>query len=155
MKRYCCYLILLLLGLGVAGCSRHASAPMGDPIRTLALLDAQYQQWRGVPYRYGGTDKRGTDCSGFVYRTFLDRFARPLPRTTRAQSRIGQRVSPRALQPGDLLFFKTGRGPYGLHVGIYYTDQTFIHASTRRGVIRSSLRDAYWQRTFWQARRVW
>ena len=61
--------------------------------------------------------------------------------------------SHRAL-PGDLVFFKTGSGESGLHVGIYDTDNQFIHASTSQGVTRSSLDNVYWHKNFWQARRI-
>mgnify|MGYP001417697598 FL=1 len=57
-------------------------------------------------------------------------------------------------QPGDLVFFKTGSGESGLHVGIYDTDNQFIHASTSQGVTRSSLDNVYWNKKFWQARRI-
>ena len=77
-----------------------------------------------------------------------------LPRSTRAQSDIGTRISKDELQPGDLVFFKTGRGENGLHVGIYDSDNAFIHASTSQGVIRSSLDNVYWRKAFWQARRI-
>jgi len=53
-----------------------------------------------------------------------------------------------------LVFFKTGSGQNGLHVGIYDTDNQFIHASTSRGVMRSSLDNVYWRKKFWQARRI-
>nr|WP_309791162.1 NlpC/P60 family protein [Klebsiella sp. SORGH_AS_1025] len=56
--------------------------------------------------------------------------------------------------PGDLVFFKTGSGESGLHVGIYDTDNQFIHASTSQGVTRSSLDNVYWNKKFWQARRI-
>jgi len=56
--------------------------------------------------------------------------------------------------PGDLVFFKTGSGENGLHVGIYDTDNQFIHASTSQGVVKSSLDNVYWNKKFWQARRI-
>ena len=59
-----------------------------------------------------------------------------------------------AVKPGDLVFFKTGSGESGLHVGIYDTDNQFIHASTSQGVTRSSLDNVYWHKKFWQARRI-
>ncbi len=97
---------------------------------------------------------RGVDCSGFVVRTFRDKFALQLPRETREQAEIGTRIDKRDLLPGDLVFFKTGSGESGLHVGIYDTDNQFIHASTSQGVTRSSLDNVYWNKKFWQARRI-
>jgi len=96
----------------------------------------------------------GVDCSGFVLMTFRDKFAMQLPRETRKQAEIGTEIDKDDLLPGDLVFFKTGGGENGLHVGIYDTNDQFIHASTSRGVIRSSLDNVYWKRVYWQARRI-
>lgn len=75
-------------------------------------------------------------------------------RTTVDQTRLGTRIDKSDLMPGDLVFFKTGSGENGLHVGIYDTDNTFIHASTSKGVMRSSMDNSYWRKVFWQARRI-
>ncbi len=78
------------------------------------------------------------------------RFAINLPSScrgeTREQAEIGTRIDKRDLLPGDLVFFKTGSGESGLHVGIYDTDNQFIHASTSQGVTRSSLDNVYWNK---------
>ncbi|WP_034914478.1 MULTISPECIES: NlpC/P60 family protein [Erwinia] len=150
-----CWFLLLIIML--AGCSHQAPPPNGrlsDSITVIAQLNDQLVQWRGTPYRYGGMGRGGVDCSGFVFLTFRDRFALQLPRTTRAQTDIGTEIDKDDLLPGDLVFFKTGGGENGLHVGIYDTDNQFIHASTSQGVIRSSLDNVYWKKVFWQARRI-
>ena len=153
--RYWFVLMVMIL----AGCSSHTPAPapktqLADRIMVIAQLDDQLSQWHGTPYRYGGMNRNGVDCSGFVYLTFRDRFDLRLPRTTVAQTSTGTRIKKSELLPGDLVFFKTGGGENGLHVGIYDTDNQFIHASTSRGVIRSSLDNVYWRKVFWQARRI-
>lgn len=150
---------ILLAGFMLTGCGSHRAGPppnarLSDPIMVIAELHDQLAQWYGTPYRYGGLDRRGIDCSGFVYLTFRDRFGLQLPRTTQAQTSQGTRVDRDALLPGDLVFFKTGSGSDGLHVGIYDKDDQFIHASTSRGVMRSSLDNVYWKRAYWQARRI-
>ncbi|HEY0210421.1 NlpC/P60 family protein [Acerihabitans sp.] len=148
---------LLAATLLITGCSHHAPSPdprLADAGAVKSGLHAQLRQWHGTPYRYGGLDQGGVDCSGFVYRTFRDRFAIILPRSTEAQTKVGTRISRDDLLPGDLVFFKTGSGANGLHVGIYDTDDLFIHASTSRGVIRSSLDNVYWRKAYWQARRI-
>ena len=151
----------LLFSLLLIGCSSTVKTPapalktqLADPIMTITQLKDQLDKWFGTPYQYGGLDQRGVDCSGFVYRTFSDRFAIELPRTTVAQTVYGTRIGKEDLQPGDLVFFKTGSGENGLHVGIYDTDNNFIHASTSKGVIRSSMDNVYWRKVFWQARRI-
>lgn len=149
---------LLLTVLFLAGCSSHR-APQRDPrlsdsITVIASLNDQLSNWRGTPYHYGGMSRGGVDCSGFVLMTFRDKFAMQLPRETRKQAEIGTEIDKDDLLPGDLVFFKTGSGESGLHVGIYDTDNQFIHASTSRGVMRSSLDNVYWRKNFWQARRI-
>ncbi|MEA1065132.1 C40 family peptidase [Erwinia sp. HR93] len=150
--------LFIIAVLVLAGCSHHRAPPpnarLSDSIMVLAQLNEQLAHWHGTPYRYGGMSRRGVDCSGFVALTFSQRFALQLPRETRAQAEYGTRIDREDLLPGDLLFFKTGRGDNGLHVGIYDSDNQFIHASTSRGVIRSSLDNEYWRDTFWQARRI-
>lgn len=90
----------------------------------------------------------------FVVVTMRDRFDLQLPRETKEQASIGTQIDKDELLPGDLVFFKTGSGQNGLHVGIYDTNNQFIHASTSKGVMRSSLDNVYWQKNFWQARRI-
>jgi len=127
---------------------------LSDSITVIAKLNDQLSGWHGTPYRYGGMSRRGVDCSGFVSLTFRDRFELQLPRETKQQAKIGTQIDKDDLLPGDLVFFKTGSGESGLHVGIYDTDNQFIHASTSRGVMRSSLDNVYWSKKFWQARRI-
>ncbi|QWA13609.1 C40 family peptidase [Sodalis ligni] len=148
---------LFLFSLILTGCSHHAPPPdprLANSRVVRAQLNDQLRHWYGVPYRYGGLDQNGVDCSGFVYRTFRDRFGIVLPRSTQDQTKVGTRISRDDLLPGDLVFFKTGSGGNGLHVGIFDTGDKFIHASTSRGVIRSSLDNVYWSKAYWQARRI-
>ncbi|CAM3544319.1 Murein DD-endopeptidase MepS/Murein LD-carboxypeptidase [Rouxiella silvae] len=127
---------------------------MANSAVVVAQLNDQLSQWHGTPYRYGGLSRGGIDCSGFVFRTFRDRFGVILPRSTAAQTEVGTKISRKELLPGDLVFFKTGAGENGLHVGIYDSGNEFIHASTSRGVVRSSLDNVYWRKVYWQARRI-
>ncbi|CAK9885210.1 MAG: Murein DD-endopeptidase MepS/Murein LD-carboxypeptidase [Candidatus Erwinia impunctatus] len=148
---------LLFIVMLLVGCSHHPAPPDGelsDSTRVVRTLNDQLRHWHGTPYRYGGLSKAGIDCSGFVYLTFRERFDRQLPRTTEEQTVLGSRISRDDLLPGDLVFFKTGSQGSGLHVGIYADNKQFIHASTSKGVIRSSLDNSYWRRAFWQARRL-
>lgn len=150
--------LLVITALFLAGCSTQRApslnARLSDSITVIAGLNDQLQSWRGTPYRYGGMSRRGVDCSGFVVVTMRDKFDLQLPRDTREQSKIGTRIDKDELLPGDLVFFKTGSGESGLHVGIYDTNNEFIHASTTHGVMRSSLDNVYWRKNFWQARRI-
>ena len=127
---------------------------LNDPIMVIALLSEQQYEWAGTPYRIGGQSRNGIDCSGFVQKTFMDRFDIPLPRMTKDQAKYGHFIEKEDIQTGDLVFFKTGRGPNGYHVGIYVKEDKFLHASTKGGVIYSSMNSPYWKKAFWQVRRV-
>ncbi|OAN13366.1 hypothetical protein A3K86_15775 [Photobacterium jeanii] len=111
-----------------------------------------YQEWKGTPYRLGGTTKRGIDCSAFVQVGYADVYQTMLPRTTSELAKVGQWVSRNKARYGDLVFFKTGYRTR--HVGIYIGNDEFLHASTSQGVIVSRLDNPYWRRTFWQIRRM-
>lgn len=112
----------------------------------LQLLYQQHYLWHGTPYRMGGNNRSGIDCSGFVQVTYRDLFGIDLPRRTDQQAHVGRQITKSELQPGDLIFFREGR-----HVGIYLENRKFLHASTRRGVIISSLDNSYWSQRFWRA----
>ena len=107
----------------------------------------------GHPYRYGGEQPGGFDCSGLVHYAASQIGAR-LPRTSGELLHVGRQVDRSKLRPGDLLFFH-GSGRKPLHVGIYIGDDYFVHApSTGRVVSIDDLHSAYYQRNYWQARRV-
>ncbi len=115
-------------------------------------LYMQFNQWRGTKYRLGGLDKKGIDCSGFVYVTYLGQFGINLPRSTKLQSQIGKVIQLNTLRSGDLVFFKTGWTMK--HVGIYIENNMFLHVSTKKGLMISRLNDHYWNSKYWHARRV-
>lgn len=108
---------------------------------------------RGAPYRDGGADPRGFDCSGFTQYVFGQHGLR-LPRATRDQFKLGKAVEPDALAPGDLLFFTTTT-PGASHVGIAVGTDQFVHAPSSTGVVRvERLGSSYWSQRFIGARRV-
>lgn len=112
----------------------------------------QYANWRGVAYRFGGTTKKGIDCSAFTQRMFSEQFGVDLPRSTDEQQYTGHWVRQQNLRPGDLVFFRTG--PTNRHVGIYIGNDKFVHASTSSGVTVSAINDDYWSKRYYAARRI-
>jgi cell wall-associated NlpC family hydrolase len=110
-------------------------------------------EFRGVPYRNGGSDPSGFDCSGFVQYVFA-KFGTMLPREVRDQYRAGTSVGLDEVAAGDLVFFQTiGRG--ASHVGMVVGAGEFVHAPSSRGVVRVERYDAsYWARRFVGARRI-
>ncbi len=117
-------------------------------LRLAALADA----WVGTPYRRGGQDSHGIDCSGLA-RTVLAEFGVGLPRTTSAQRQMGRAVAREEMAPGDLLFFRLGSGHVN-HVGVALDTDRFLHASSTRGVVVDRLNDTFFGRRFVEARRV-
>jgi cell wall-associated NlpC family hydrolase len=106
----------------------------------------------GTPYRNGGSDPSGFDCSGFVQYVFAQH-GTPLPREVRTQYQHGQTIDLDDVKPGDLVFFETvSRG--ASHVGIAVGNGRFVHAPSSRGVVRVEPYTAsYWARRFVGARR--
>ena len=149
---------LVLSALLLVGCqsqmseSPHYASGLSDPTYARSALYEQYQQWQGVPYRAGGESRRGVDCSAFMQLTFREQFAMQLPRDTDSQAHIGRAISSRQLRPGDLVFFNIGRSTR--HVGVMVEKNKFLHASSSKGVMISDLNQPYWQRYYWQARRL-
>ncbi len=107
-----------------------------------------------TPYLYGGAERTGMDCSGFVYRVFNEAAGITLPRQVNSLYNYGDEVEGNLL-PGDLIFFDTmGSGPS--HVGIYIGSRRFIHAASEgreTGVIISSLEENYYKKRILSARR--
>ena len=99
--------------------------------------------FRGVPYRDGGSDPAGFDCSGFVQYVFAQHGV-GLPREVREQFRLGDEIDLRQVQPGDLVFFTTiARG--ASHVGVAISDAEFVHAPSTRGRVRvERFSEGYW-----------
>jgi len=78
----------------------------------------------GDGYRYGGTGPNKWDCSGLTMKSWKSVGVK-LPRTSRAQYRVGKKVKKSNLRKGDLVFFYSGIS----HVGIYAGKGKIIHAS--------------------------
>src|SRR5690606_11841713 len=96
-------------------------------------------RWKGVPYRYGGEDRNGVDCSGFAGKLYREVYDRQIPRTTSQLAQATKKVPQTALQEGDLVFFNI-QGKKDSHVGVYLQNHRFVHASTSKGVVISDLR---------------
>lgn len=108
---------------------------------------------RGAPYRNGGVDPNGFDCSGFV-RYVYQQHGVPMPRVVREQFQVGKSIDRSRLEAGDLVFFSTV-APGASHVGIMIGGDQFIHAPSERGVVRvENLSAQYWASRFVGAKRV-
>jgi len=130
-----------------------SSAKIQDVIKTA-------RTYQGTPYKMGGTNKSGMDCSGLMLVSFRTGGVE-LPRTSKEQSTQGKDVPLTALQPGDMVFFTDKKGNTVVtHVGMVTIvngpkDVKFIHASTHLGVVETDLFTTYYTPLILKARRVW
>ena len=115
-------------------------------------------KYKGVRYKFGGTTKRGMDCSGVVYVAYGSQNVQ-LPRVSRDMAKRGKKISLSKIKKGDLVFFRTNRSRRSInHVGLIISHKKgnilFIHSTSSRGVIVSSLSEKYWKKAFVKATRI-
>ena len=156
-KYFHIFYILSFLGIFLTSCTSPLTKPASRPHfknEKQTKLWHHAQTFLRTPYRLGGSDRSGMDCSGLVVRLYNDVYGLRLPHSTWQLFQTGNAVSLHAIEVGDLVFFREDRGLKLSHVGVYLGNNTFIHASTSRGVILSSLKERYYQKRYAGARRI-
>lgn len=114
-------------------------------------------QWLSTPYKWGGVDKRGIDCSSLIQQLLKNVYDISIPRTSVQQfftdwiDKFGSSVY---LSEGDLVFFQTVSDKVVSHVGLYLGNRMFVNSSTSKGVCIANLDDPYWKKRFVGAGRV-
>jgi cell wall-associated NlpC family hydrolase len=131
---------------------------IGDRSGDAYAISGMALSLQGAPYRNGGNEPAGFDCSGLVWYVF-DQHGIPLPRTVTEQFQIGSHVDKGDVRAGDLVFFDTSgpglSGAHATHVGISIGGDEFVHAPSTRGQVRvERLGSGYWSARFLEARRV-
>ena len=162
--------LLLLLSFCLTNCksskhtvsktnkTRTSKTVNSSPSKEIRNIIDHAKSYEGTRYKYGGDSKRGMDCSGLVVTAFMKEDIK-LPRTTSDLSKTGDWIDVKAVKEGDLLFFATKKNSRKInHVGIVTKSRPgyveFIHSTTSRGVIGSTLSERYWYLAYVQARRV-
>lgn len=144
--------------IGANGLPPPVPLPQGPKVppknwRTAMINNAK--KYLGIPYVWGGNSpQQGLDCSGLVRWVAAMTLGKALPRLASQQSQVGTEVPKEALQPGDLVFFDTARGP-ATHVGIYVGHNVFINAPHTGAKVRfENLTSDYWVARWHGARRI-
>jgi cell wall-associated NlpC family hydrolase len=148
-------LFLIVAVVGISCVSSKNRNTVDNKVETAISTARSYT---GTPYRYGGTSKRGMDCSGLLCVSYQSA-GLSLPRTSSEQSKFGKPVKLNELKPGDLVFFSKKKGRKKItHVGMVTDikkrdDIRFIHSSTKLGVVENNLMSNYYRGVFVKARR--
>ncbi len=161
-------ILALTFGLGLSSCGSH-KAHTGNKHHsqiphvsvkglsgTRKAIVEESLKWMDTPYAYGKSERgKGTDCSGMVLAVYRDVAGVMMPRNSAQQADYSKKLSKGNVKPGDLVFFATGKDPNRIsHVGIMLDDDRFIHASTSKGVVISSVSTPYYIKTFKKYGRV-
>ncbi|ARV06555.1 glycoside hydrolase [Polaribacter sp. SA4-10] len=154
-------LLFIAFSFVMSSCSSSKKVVKNTTKRKLSKVDkivANAMNYKGVRYKFGGTTKRGMDCSGIIYVAFGSENVQ-LPRISRDMAKRGKKVSLSTTKKGDLLFFKTSKRGRGInHVGLVVSVNKglikFIHSTSSRGVIVSLLSEKYWKKAFVKATNI-
>lgn len=150
------YFLFFIGLLFFSSCASHKARVKEEKVEKVISTARSYM---GTPYKYGGTSRAGMDCSGLLLNAFRS-INMELPRTSEAQSKVGKVVKLKEIEPGDLVFFATGKKKKEItHVGLITDKKSkdnikFIHASTTLGVVETNIYSVYYIKRFRLARRV-
>jgi murein DD-endopeptidase / murein LD-carboxypeptidase len=134
---------------GNSSCSTmlHQQLHLSDKEIAASKLFSFITDWYGVPYKYGGCQKNGIDCSCFTSLLYEKVYNRKMARSAGDMYKDCEKVTLEEAREGDLIFFKIS-GTGISHVGIYLRNKWFVHSSTSKGVIISSMEEAYYKKYF-------
>lgn len=149
---------IILLLLVSCGGSKKVKRVETQRKNTVINVVSYSKTYLGTPYKYGGMEPSGIDCSGLLHLSFL-RYGIELPRTTEELAKTGHQLNLKQVDVGDLVFFRTSKNSRKInHVGLVVnkTNKTidFIHSSSSQGVMISSINNPYWRKNYVKSRRV-
>jgi cell wall-associated NlpC family hydrolase len=138
-KKHAGFVVAVALVFLCCSC-RARTEPRRSPSLRNRIIDLA-RHLCGIPYRLGGDDIDGFDCSGLIFYIY-DCYGMRLPREAREQSKLKKKVSIENARPGDILIFRIGRE---WHSAVYLGMDSFIHAPKGNAVVREEELNRYWR----------
>lgn len=158
MRKFLLFILLTSVLMSACSSSKNTTNYKKKKVSTADKVVANAIPFKGTKYKFGGTTKKGMDCSGIVYVAYKKENIQ-LPRVSRDMAKQGKKISLKEARKGDLLFFRTTKSSRRInHVGLIISVKNkqikFIHSTSSKGVIVSSLSQKYWKNAFVKANRV-
>ncbi len=120
-----------------------------DNLKLYAFID----EWYGVPYKYGGKNKSGIDCSNFTSTLYSNVYSKSLTGSSSSIFNQCNVISRSKLNEGDLVFFKID-GDKVSHIGVYLQNNKFVHATTKKGVMIDDMDEPYYKKYYYKSGRI-
>lgn len=117
-----------------------------------AKLYSFIDEWYGVPYKYGGKNKTGIDCSNFSAMLYSSVYTKSLTGSSASIFEQCKTFSKNNLTEGDLVFFKIEENKIS-HIGVYLQNNKFVHATTKKGVMIDDLDEPYYKKYYYKSGR--
>lgn len=157
-KIYQIVALLLLLGCSIGASTLGKSSKNTLTKKERNELIEFASSMLNTPYRYGGRDKKGFDCSGFSHYVFKSQGIE-LPVISEAQAKIGKEILVEDVEPGDIIYFRRSSVGRIFHVSIVYSNDKdgikVIHSTTQQGVIIDNIsQSTYWKSMVKGARNI-
>ncbi|MBL0329005.1 MAG: C40 family peptidase [Bacteroidetes bacterium] len=120
-----------------------------ENIKLYSFID----EWYGVPYKYGGKNKNGIDCSNFTATLYSTIYGKSISGSSASIFDQCKVISKSNLEEGDLVFFKIDGNKIS-HIGVYLQNNKFVHATTKKGVMIDDLDEDYYKKYYYKAGRL-
>jgi cell wall-associated NlpC family hydrolase len=158
MRKFLLLISLTSVLMSACSSSKNTTNYKKKKVSTADKVVANAIPFEGTKYKFGGTTKKGMDCSGIVYVAYKKENIQ-LPRVSRDMAKKGMKISLKEARKGDLLFFRTHKSSRKInHVGLIISVKNkqikFIHSTSSKGVIISSLSQKYWKNAFVKATKI-